>query len=74
VQRSTKAFAPADGMHYIVGRDGSDHWVVMETQGLCGGLFADQATALRFTRDESRGRPFDVEIARNRLDFRIPGH
>jgi hypothetical protein len=74
VQKSMKAFAPADGMHYIVGRDGSDHWVVMETHGLCGGLFADRTTALRFARDESHGRPYDVEIAENRLDFRIKRH
>ncbi|MGP0058696.1 MAG: hypothetical protein ACLPID_05360 [Beijerinckiaceae bacterium] len=60
--------------HFIVGRDGADHWVVVETHGLAGGLFTDKATALRFAREESRGRQDAIEIADYRLDFRVGGH
>ena len=69
-----KTSLPAGSLHFIVGRDSSDHWVVIETHGLSGGLFADQASALRFARDESQGRPGAIEIADQRLDFSVTGH
>jgi hypothetical protein len=47
----------------IVGRDGQNHWVVVETHGRCGGLFADEAAALRYAREESRGHPDAVRVA-----------
>lgn len=47
----------------IVARDGDSHWVVVETHGLCGGFFVDEATALRYARQESRGRPNAVRVA-----------
>ena len=65
---------PDGSLHFLVGRDRSNHWVVLETHGLSGGLFTDEASALRFARDESQGRPGAVEIAADRLDFRITGH
>lgn len=40
----------------IVGRDGQNHWIVAETHGLCGGIFVNEAAALRYARDEIRGR------------------
>jgi hypothetical protein len=66
--------APDGNLHFVVGLDRSNHWVVLETHGLSGGLFTDQASALRFARDESQGRPAAVEIAAYRLDFGIAGH
>jgi crotonobetainyl-CoA:carnitine CoA-transferase CaiB-like acyl-CoA transferase len=47
----------------IVGRDGENHWVVVETHGLCGGLFATEAAAMRYAREQSQGRPDAVRIA-----------
>ncbi len=40
----------------IVGRDDENHWIVVETHGLCGGIFATEAAAVRYAREESRGR------------------
>jgi hypothetical protein len=65
---------PEGSLHFLVGRDRSNHWVVLETHGLAGGLFSDEASALRFARDESQGRAAAVEIAADRLDFSITGH
>ena len=66
-----KVSAVEDPAHFIVGRDGADHWVVIETHGLAGGLFTDKATALRFAREESRSSQDAIEIADYRLDFRV---
>ncbi len=70
----TKTSAAEAAAHFIVGRDSANHWVVIETHGLSGGLFADQAAAMRFVKEESHGRPGAVEIADQRLDFRVSGH
>jgi hypothetical protein len=40
----------------IVGRDSGNHWIVVETHGLCGGIFANETAALRYARDETRAR------------------
>jgi len=47
----------------IVGRDNENHWVVVETHGLCGGIFATEAAAMRYAREESQGHPDVVRIA-----------
>ncbi len=46
-----------------VGRDGDNHWVVVEAHGLCGGIFTNEEAAMRFAREESRGRPGAVRVA-----------
>jgi hypothetical protein len=46
-----------------VGRDGQNHWVVAETHGLCGGLFIDEDSAMRFALEQTNGRPGTVRKA-----------
>ena len=41
----------------LVGRDRQNHWVVAEIHGLCGGLFIDEASAMRFALEQANGRP-----------------
>jgi hypothetical protein len=48
---------PEPAVSFLVGRDDHDHWIAVETHGLCGGIFADEAAALRFARAESGRRP-----------------
>ncbi|MGO9675174.1 MAG: RAG2 PHD domain containing protein [Methylocella sp.] len=55
----------------IVGRDDENHWVVVETHGRCGGIFATEAAAVRFAREESRGRPGAVSSAPQPLALNI---
>jgi hypothetical protein len=47
----------------LVGRDRQNHWVVVETHGLCGGLFIDEASAMRFALEQTQGRPAAVRKA-----------
>jgi hypothetical protein len=53
----------------IVGRDNENHWVVVETRGLCGGIFASEAAAVRYARDESGGRPGAVRFTSSLVAF-----
>ncbi len=48
---------PEPAVSFLVGRDDHNHWIAVETHGLCGGIFADEAAALRFARAESGRRP-----------------
>ncbi|HKH81603.1 MAG TPA: hypothetical protein VKA03_08355 [Methylovirgula sp.] len=56
--------------HFLVGRD-RHGWVVVETHGLCGGLFCDEAAALRYAKRESQGCSAAIEISRRPLDLKI---
>jgi hypothetical protein len=42
---------------FLMGQDAHGNWVVQEQRGMCGGLFADHATALRFAMYENGNRP-----------------
>jgi hypothetical protein len=57
----------------IVGRDHDNHWIVVETHGLCGGIFANEAAAMHYAREESRGRPGAVRLAPSFLALNISG-
>ena len=64
--------AAAEQPHFIIGRDLEARWIVVETHGLCGGLFRDAAAALRFAEAECEACRGDLEIvdAPIRLTFR----
>lgn len=57
----------------IVGRDNENHWVVVETHGLCGGIFATEAAAMRYALEESRGHPDAVRTAHYLLALNFAG-
>jgi hypothetical protein len=42
---------------FRVGRDSRGNWVAQDEQGLCGGLFAKRADALKFAMFENGNRP-----------------
>jgi len=42
---------------FLMGQDAHGNWVVQDQRGMCGGLFADRVTALRFAMYENGNRP-----------------
>jgi len=42
---------------FMIGKDSQGHWVVQDQRKLCGGLFVDRTTALRFALFENGNRP-----------------
>jgi hypothetical protein len=64
--------AAADWPHFVVGRDQQARWIVIETHGLCGGVFRDQAAALRYAEEECQAYQADFEISREPLSLKFP--
>ncbi len=50
---TTNAAPAQEPPQFLVGCDEQNHWVAMEIHGLSGGLFADQAAALKFAHEET---------------------
>jgi hypothetical protein len=48
---------PSPPRLFRVGRDSRGNWVAQDQQGLCGGLFAKRADALKFAMFENGNRP-----------------
>lgn len=48
---------PSAAGRFVVGHDAGGRWVVCDRMGIVGGIFVDQATALRFARRESNDMP-----------------
>lgn len=45
------------GVRFMVGRDSAGRWVVSDRDGLVGGIFSDQASAVHFAMFESDHMP-----------------
>jgi hypothetical protein len=45
-----------------MGQDSRGNWVVQDQRGMCGGLFVDRVTALRFAMFENGNRPQAVVL------------
>ena len=54
---------------FRIGRNGQGCWIVQADNGLCGGVFADQASALKFALIESRHRRLAVVMVPDVLDL-----
>lgn len=57
----------ADLPAFLIGRDDEGHWLAVETHGRGGGLFSDQAAALRYAVAETAHRPRAVRVTPRRL-------
>ena len=55
------------------GYNSRGNWVVQDQQGLCGGLFADRAEALRFALYENGNRPQAVIMVPGVLELDLSG-
>ena len=42
---------------FMMGQNSRGNWVVQDQRGMCGGLFVDRVTALRFAMFENGNRP-----------------
>lgn len=52
----TEEEIPPEPLCFELGRDQGGHWIVRETNGLCGGLFASEKAAVSYAKFESAGR------------------
>ncbi len=56
---------PSEPLCFLLGRDREGYWIVRETHGLCGGLFADENAATRYAKFESAGRRSTIRLVRD---------
>lgn len=56
------AAEPNSALRFIIAKDSSNHWVVLETHGLFGGVFVSQHAAIRFVKEESANRQSTCEV------------
>ena len=71
IQMSDQHPPAADGAHFVVGRDPEAGWIVIETHGLCGGLFRDEAAALRYAEEECEAYQGELEISRDPISMKF---
>jgi len=60
---------PPDPLCFLLGRDHDGYWIVRETHGLCGGLFANENAATRFAKFESAGRRSTIRLVPDPLEL-----
>lgn len=60
-------------MPFLIGKNRRGNWVVQDQRGLCGGLFADRAAALKFAMFEKGSRPRAVIMVPGIFELDING-
>jgi hypothetical protein len=57
-----------DALRFIITRDASDKWIVMEMHGLYGGVFISRDAAVHFADLECRDREATFEVVTGRIE------
>jgi hypothetical protein len=66
--KSTSSLRPPT---FLIGRDSRGNWVAQEQGGMCGGLFIDRESALKFARAENGNPPHAVVMVSGTLELTI---
>jgi hypothetical protein len=56
-------------LSFVLGRDPGGHWIVQETHGLCGGLFASRDAAISYARFESADRKSIIRLTPDPIEL-----
>ena len=56
-------------LSFVLGRDHGGHWIVQETHGLCGGLFASKDAAISYARFESADRKSVIRLTPDPIEL-----
>ena len=62
--------APPDPLCFELGRDHDGHWIVQESNGLCGGLFVSEDAAIRYAKFESADRASVIRLAPDPIELK----
>ena len=60
---------PPEPLDFVLGRDHGGHWIVQETYGLCGGLFASKDAAISYAKFESADRKSVIRLAPDPIEL-----
>jgi hypothetical protein len=57
-----------DALRFIITKDASNNWILMETHGLCGGVFVSRDAAIHFADLECRNREATFEVVTGSIE------
>jgi hypothetical protein len=60
---------PPEPLCFELGRDQGGHWIVRETNGLCGGLFASEKAAVSYAKFESARRGSVIRLVSDPIEL-----
>jgi hypothetical protein len=61
--------APPEPLCFVLGRDHGGCWIVQESHGICGGLFASKSAAISYAKFESADRPSVVRLSTEPIEL-----
>ncbi len=64
-----KKQVPSKPLCFVLGRDHGGCWIVQETNGLCGGLFASEKAAVRYVKSEGAGRESVIRLVSDPIEL-----
>ena len=62
---------PPEPLDFVLGRDHGGHWIVQETHGLCGGLFASRDAAIGYARFEGAERDSVIRMTSDPIELKF---
>ncbi len=66
--------ADVDPLRFVIAKDATNHWIVMETHGLYGGIFVSKEAAVKFADSECGGRTATLEVVSDQSEKMEHGH
>ena len=60
---------PPEPLCLLLGRDREGRWIIQESHGLFGGLFASKDAAIAYGKFESADRPSLIRLAAEPIDL-----
>ncbi|WP_158814182.1 hypothetical protein [Methylocapsa sp. S129] len=71
VEENALPAEPPEPLNFVLGRDRGGHWIVQETHGLCGGMFASKDAAIGYARFEGADRESIISIAAGPVELKF---
>jgi hypothetical protein len=69
LQQEAPEEVPPEPLCFVLGRDRGGHWIVQESHGLCGGLFASKDAAVAYAKFESADRPSVIRLSTEPIEL-----
>jgi hypothetical protein len=69
IEQEAAEESPPDALSFVLGRDRSGLWIVQESHGLCGGMFATKDAAISYAKFESAERPSVIRLSAEPIEL-----
>jgi hypothetical protein len=59
-----------EALSFVLGRNRSGLWILQESHGLCGGMFATKDAAISYAKFESADRPSVIRLVAEPIELK----